>query len=397
MDTNVMSAFEVLAAAMRANRYKESTIEQMRKMFACLSKLTADGCYSEGAGKVFVESGWPDGRPHTVQHRRVKARIVELIEGYFLRGSFDLTAKPAAPPPQPQGAEFKSSLTGFAVAERERGIAESTLGKCVDYARILLIYAEGKGLTGISALDAPLLLEFMSHMRDVRPGTDPCYIAGPLRSYFRHLGRDDLVEALRMVPSWRKRPIFEVLSDEDEKAVASACCNRLVSARDAAITLLALTTGLRAGDIADIRVGDVCWRSMTVSIIQHKTSNPVKLPLRPAVADAIAEYVLEERPDTGDDHLFLRTRAPYAPLTCSASIYGATKNAMAAAGVEGAGTRLLRRNAATKMLRAGTASPVISAVLGHADPKSTDVYMERDGAPMRACVLPLPEGVRSWL
>ena len=66
MDTNVITAFEVLASV-------------MRKMFACLGKFTADGCYTEDAGRAFVESGWPDGRPHTVQHRRVKARIVELL------------------------------------------------------------------------------------------------------------------------------------------------------------------------------------------------------------------------------------------------------------------------------------------------------------------------------
>ena len=35
--------------------------------------------YMKDAGRAFVESGWPDGRPHTVQHRRVKARIVELL------------------------------------------------------------------------------------------------------------------------------------------------------------------------------------------------------------------------------------------------------------------------------------------------------------------------------
>ena len=79
MDTNVITAFEVLASVMRKNRYKESTIEQMRKMFACLGKFTADGCYTEDAGRAFVESGWPDGRPYTVQHCRVKARIVEFL------------------------------------------------------------------------------------------------------------------------------------------------------------------------------------------------------------------------------------------------------------------------------------------------------------------------------
>lgn len=129
----------------------------------------------------------------------MKARIVYLVEGYLSNGSFDLTAKPTAPPPQPQSAEFRSSLAAFAAAERERGIAESTLGKYIDYARTLLICAEGEGVAGVSVLDAPLLLGFMSHMREVRPGTDPCYVSGSVKPYLRHLGREDLAESLAMV------------------------------------------------------------------------------------------------------------------------------------------------------------------------------------------------------
>ena len=56
------------------------------------------------------------------------------------------------------------------------------------------------------------------------------------------------------------------------------------------------------------------------------------------------------------------------------------------------GSRLLRRNAATRMLEAATPLPTISAVLGHADPDSTRVYMATHRGGMLACVLPVPEG-----
>ena len=54
---------------------------------------------------------------------------------------------------------------------------------------------------------------------------------------------------------------------------------RVVSARDAAITLLALSTGLRACDIVALRLGDVDWRGHTIGIVQQKTGNPLTLPL----------------------------------------------------------------------------------------------------------------------
>ena len=56
------------------------------------------------------------------------------------------------------------------------------------------------------------------------------------------------------------------------------------------------------------------------------------------------------------------------------------------------GSRLLRRNAATRMLEAATPLPTISAVLGHDDPDSTRVYMATHRGGMLACVLPVPEG-----
>ena len=111
------------------------------------------------------------------------------------------------------------------------------------------------------------------------------------------------------------------------------------------------------------------------------------------MADAISEYILEERPDTGDDHVFLRSRAPFSPLEASASVYHATQRVMDLIGLPKAGSRLFRRNVATKMLRARVCLPTISAVLGHADPKSTGRYMEMDMPMMRSCVLPLPQAV----
>jgi len=44
------------------------------------------------------------------------------------------------------------------------------------------------------------------------------------------------------------------------------------------------------------------------------------------------------------------------------------------------------------MLEAATPLPTISAVLGHADPDSTRVYMATHRGGMLACVLPVPEG-----
>ena len=75
-----------------------------------------------------------------------------------------------------------------------------------------------------------------------------------------------------------------------------ACASGAVCARDAAITLLALSTGLRACDITDLRLSDIDWRGQVISIVQQKTGSPLTVPLTALLVARLAEYVLDERP-----------------------------------------------------------------------------------------------------
>jgi integrase len=171
----------------------------------------------------------------------------------------------------------------------------------------------------------------------------------------------------------------------------------VVSARDAAITLFAVSTGLRACDIVALRLGDVDWRGHTIGLVQQKTGNPLTLPLPALLLSKLASYVLDERARCGDDHLFLRSVAPHTRLGDHASVHRVTVATFRKAGVRGvkAGTRLLRHNAASRLLAAAVPLPTISAVLGHASEESTNLYMSVDRLRLLDCVLPVPEAVRS--
>ena len=95
--------------------------------------------------------------------------------------------------------------------------------------------------------------------------------------------------------------------------------------------------------------------------------------------------------------MFLRSVAPYTGLSDHASIYRVIAETFRKAGVTDikAGTSFLRHNAASRLLRAAVPLPTISAVLGHASPESTNLYMSVDEDRLLQCVLPIPGGVRS--
>ena len=98
---------------------------------------------------------------------------------------------------------------------------------------------------------------------------------------------------------------MSLLGSVEEQAVIQACIGGKVSARDAAITLLALVTGLRACDLVALQLNDIDWRTLTIGIVQQKNGHPLTLPLPPAIAGKLAEYILDERPESGDGHVFL--------------------------------------------------------------------------------------------
>ena len=396
MDTIPIKAIaDGLAEFLRAEGYEESTVRQYMKGFSYLGAHSPDGLFTEGAAESFLACPRPDGKPCSKSYIGFKRKVVRLAAGFAEAGAFDLAFPRHDPQPQPRSPSLAETLREYRASNEGRGLAAATCDHYGRLAREYLLFAESEGVADASGLTAGLTLSFMSDISGRWAGTSTYHLASNFRPFLKWLGRDDLVDALRLANPRRRHAILPVLGDADGEAVARACLDGSVAAGDAAITLLTLTTGMRACDIVALRLGDVDWRTSTISIVQRKTGNPLTVPMRPALAEALGRYVLEERPGCGSPNVFVRQKEPHAALADHSAVYAATRRVLAAAGVGGGGTRLLRHSAASGMLRAGAPLPTISAVLGHARPDSTGVYLETDAAAMAMCVLPLPEGARA--
>lgn len=273
-----------------------------------------------------------------------------------------------------------------------RGLAPATRDAYGRVARGYLVFLEARGIGCLSEADGSSVLGFLESLSGRWARSSLFWLVSNFRPFLKYTGRTDLVDAAGLAGVKRSHAIVPMLSDHDQGLVLQACAMGIVSARDAAITLLALTTGLRACDIVNLRLGDIDWREQTASIVQQKTHNPLTVPLIDQLIGRLAEYVLEHRPTSGDDHVFLRAKAPRIGLADHASIHRVISGAFGKAGVTDvkAGTRLLRHNAASRLLRAAVPLPTISAVLGHASPDSTDVYLSVDRDRLLECVLDVP-------
>ena len=140
--------------------------------------------------------------------------------------------------------------------------------------------------------------------------------------------------------------------------------------RDFAILSLAATTGLRAGDLASLQLSDIFWRENELRIVQGKTGNQLMLPLQPSVRDALADYILNERPKSSSKNIFLRTCAPYAPFHDGVSIASIFRKYLEKAGIphqfnDGKTFHGIRRSLGTTMVSEGIPATTVAQVLGH--------------------------------
>ena len=155
-----------------------------------------------------------------------------------------------------------------------RGLAAATREAYGRVARGYLVFLEQRGISDLADADGGSVLAFLESLLDRWAKSSLFWVVSNFRPFLKFTGRADLVAAVSLAGVRRSRPIIEVLGDADQELVIRACAAGRVSARNAAITLLAVTTGLRACDIIALRLADVDWRGSTIGIVQQKTGQP---------------------------------------------------------------------------------------------------------------------------
>lgn len=150
--------------------------------------------------------------------------------------------------------------------------------------------------------------------------------------------------------------------------------------RDKAIILLLVRLGLRAGEVAGLKLTDVDWRNGRIAIT-GKSRREEWLPLAQEVGDAIIAYIERARPRLPTHRVFITEAAPVRPLTRIA-VKCIVRRMLMRAGIKSAhkGAHVLRHSAAMAMLRRGVSLTGVGAVLRHRSPAMTMHYAKVDFA-----------------
>lgn len=184
--------------------------------------------------------------------------------------------------------------------------------------------------------------------------------------------------------TWTKEELTALLGAVDREDPAGK--------RNYAIFLLTIYTGLRAGDIRNLRLSDIDWDTKTIRLVMSKTEQPIVLPLSDAVGWSIIDYLRNGRPATKSDHVFVRHKAPYTSIRGTAALDSAIHRSLVKAGItiksgEHHGMHSLRSTLARNMLTSGAALTTISQTLGHESPKTTEIYLKTNIDDLRLCAI----------
>lgn len=182
---------------------------------------------------------------------------------------------------------------------KQRELAKLTLYSFGSMATQYLTYLETQGIYTWDKADSASVLGFLESLRKHWAETTMWSVVANFRPFLKFTQRTDLLDTLALARARRHHQIHETLDPQSERTVVEFYReNPAVSARDAAIVLLCLASGLRACDVVNLKVDDLDWRGSTLGIVQQKTGNPLTLPLPALVLKILADYVLHERPET---------------------------------------------------------------------------------------------------
>lgn len=392
-----------LAARLRSQGYRRSISQlYLRAAARFLTWLDMEGISPLAASKADVERFLLETLTVERNGRRVHGPTWHGAHAGTMHMLRLLRGKAANLPPSAPPTPVEASIAGFQDhLEHACGYAESTVRERVRFMRECLHRFFGDGPMDVLRLNASQIRAEVIEQARIHKLESACHLATAFRSYFRFLQFKGIPvgHLLPGVPKIaHRRSLATKATMTDEHIDLLLDCfdrSRAKDRRDYAMALCMLDLGMRSSDVSALTLDDIDWRKAVIRIPSVKTSRPYSLPLPDRAGKGIAGYLRHGRPHSELREVFLRHQTPVKKME-SRSVQSAMRTAYVRAGLQhlGYGARVMRRTAATRMLRHGVPLKEIADVLGHQSIDTTLRYARLDPTELSKVALPWPEEQR---
>ncbi|RNC63140.1 MAG: Tyrosine recombinase XerD [Candidatus Dichloromethanomonas elyunquensis] len=285
----------------------------------------------------------------------LKTQLSEVFSCYLIR-----------PAPVPEGhPDLTQKIDFFLAGKKLEGLSEQTLkGYLID----LRVFARhvNKSTVEITTTDIREYLQHFPHLKQTS-------ISGKisvLKSFFGWLHNEEIITKNPMIkirsPKKEKR-LPKALGVDEFEMLREACTNR----RERAIIEVFYSTGCRLSELKGMNKADIDWQSLTVRVLGKGNKERV-VYLSFKAAYHLKKY-LSERTDT-DQALFVTERRPHHRLSNRAFERVVKAVAIRTDIPKNIYPHIIRHTFATDLLNNGAELAAVQALLGHADPATTQIY-----------------------
>lgn len=195
------------------------------------------------------------------------------------------------------------------------------------------------------------------------------------------------------VCTYRNATVPAFLSPEQVGQVLAATDRSTpVGRRDYAILLLLARLGLRAGEVANLELDDIRWRTGEL-VIRGKGRVVEHLPLLADVGKALAHYLRKDHRTSASRRVFVRAVPPHVGLSGPSVVGDIVCRRLTDAKVQRSGrgaAHLFRHGLATHMIRRGASLAEIAQVLRHRSQTTTAIYTHVSFEALRTVGRPWP-------
>lgn len=380
--------------------YGQDGMYRYRKAMKILKKFTGDVVFTPQLSAAFLTKILGNGEGFSQKGINSKLhmyyiRTVRSIEDYYLFGTFLRRHDEMVPMTWPE--PFRKPLSAYFPTVESRGVTIKHQRKIALMVRDLILYLYRHDVYSFSEIKNEHVTGFIASQVGFQPKT----MAGKvscLRGLFQFLYLEGyvsipLAKALPKVQNVFRTTIPTVWKPEElRKVKESIDLGNPSGKRDYAIIMLAASTGIRGGDIINLRFSNINWEKKEISIVQSKTSEPLLLPLMDDVGWALIDYIKNGRPESQYDNVFLKHLSPFEPFLSVSSFYTMLTRYVVKAGIEPggkpkAGIHSLRHTLASELLQNNVEINTIADILGHLDPGTTRNYLRVNIAALSQCTL----------
>ncbi len=325
--------------------------------------------------------GWSERESysgHTLNERWTSYRFVR-VANKWLRFLGHLREPPDRTP-------FAHLITDFKRwTEDERGLSFTTIEGWCGYLRQFLCWygAKKRPFSTVDIVDLDAFLMHCGEKGYSRVSVNN--MAAALRAFFRYAGKKGWCGPL--IAETIKGPrIFAQenlpLGPSRQNVIgllASVETNRPRDIRNRAILMLFAIYGLRATEVATLRLEDIDWEHDLITVPRVKGRGRQLYPLSTTVGNAILRYLQEVRQPCPRREVFLTFSVPLRPIS-RGGLYSVTKRHMLQLGISSPhmGPHSLRHACADHLVEEGFSLKEIGDHLGHRSSSATRIYAKVD-------------------